>query len=89
MTTIRRNQGEITLEEWLAAIVKLDGIRMVMRGGQHPPDGDAEVFDSRFAEWVPAFSWREGVVVLRNDSAPVVRAAEAAARTLEAVVTSD
>jgi len=85
---IARDEGIITLEEWLEVIVRLDGIRLTSRNPGRPPNGDAEVFDSRFAEWVPGFTWRDGTVVV-NDGPAADRAAEAAAQALQAVITSD
>jgi hypothetical protein len=87
---ISRGTGSpITLEEWVAALNKLEGVRLT--GGNNPRakhSGNAEVYSPKFAEWVEAFRWtKTGEAVFKSAAGDVVvRTAYQLARELRAGV---
>ena len=81
---IARTGNAIELSDWTSAIHALDGIRVSPRGAT-----EAEVFDSRYAEWVEAFRFVDGRIEVRDATAPhIARAAEALAKRLGAIVSA-
>jgi hypothetical protein len=70
----RGAESPITLEEWVAAVNKVDGVRLT--GGNTPRQshsGNAEVYAAKFAEWVAAFRWtRAGEAVFNADDGDAV-----------------
>ena len=89
---ISRAESPITLDEWIAAVNKVDGIRLT--GGntpRHAHSGNAEVFSPKFTEWVSAFRWlKTGEAAFKPDTegtgSPVMRAALQLAAELHARV---
>ena len=65
----RGAESPITLEEWVAAVNKIDGVRLT--GGNAPRQahsGNAEVYSPKYAEWVEAFRWtKSGEAVFKPD----------------------
>ena len=85
----RGTDSPITAEEWIAAVNKIDGVRLA--GGNTPRQthsGHAEVYSPKFAEWVQAFRWtKAGEAVFKpDDGDAVVHAAYLLARELRARV---
>ena len=70
----RGTESPITLDEWIAAVNKIDGVRLT--GGNTPRQshsGNAEVYSAKFAEWVDAFRWtKAGEAVFRPDDGDAV-----------------
>ena len=81
---IARTGNAIEIADWTSAIHALDGIRVSPRS-----TSEAEVFDSRYAEWVEAFRFADGRIEVRDATAPhIARAAEALAKHLGAIVSA-
>ena len=64
-----QRQQPITLEEWKAALAQVDGVRLVSQAFTvgatnenqvvlwHPQEGDAEVYNHEYSQWIFAFRW--------------------------------
>ena len=85
----RGTETPISLEEWIAAVNRVEGVRLT--GGNTPRQahsGNAEVYSPKFAEWVQAFRWtRAGEAVFKpDDGDAVVHTAYQLAKELRARV---